>query len=429
MKSIYNYDPKNIDAKDKHYYDALEGGRLNDVIHLFLKETKNKFRAWYRLMNLLEYYKDEKEWLNQWLVHLNNNNNDENRSPFGFSIQLDEKDKRKIIKYYHQMKSFKEKREKIKEIIKSHQENTLNKLASFLKKENISLFQYHTYDFDFLIYALNVSASKELLHYILQEYSPNETFNYAIELECRQINYSYTGDYADDIKVFIYPSDYTTPLYTAIDKDHYEIAKILMKRGANLDFKPLEFIQRDLLPFFVTQSTFLNMKTLTFILSKGIIDPSYLLMNCICHKTNIHQKDFLTIILDYCVWTNEFILILLLNIKQGKTYSDEALNNLIHQEKWKYISPEVKAFANINHRRQQLYWLSQQYNPYHPNPDFKDNDDDTFSDIKYIKKNTYLFIKIINSFIILIFIYHSMDNNNNFRRCIYKLFFRFIFLS
>lgn len=108
---------------------------------------------------------------------------------------------------------------------------------------------------------------------------------------------------------------------------------------------------------------------------------TYLLLNCLYDKKNPQLYEFIDNILDYGIWTNNFIIRILTGRKNNQISSYKTFQTLIKKEKWGLISNEVKEFAKINHRRQIIYNLSQKYNIDHKKlyPH-----DEEFSDERYM---------------------------------------------
>lgn len=173
------------------------------------------------------------------------------------------------------MEIIEENRNIIIEIIKK---NDIIELKNYIKENNITLNELYTIDFDILIYSIENNISNDIIKYIIKQ-SKYETFNYHII----------------DNNIF------KSPLFSAIGNNNFEIANILLKNKADINYNNGDIINN------LNSRSLLNNKNLKYILNndfniEGITD------NLIYNLIDNFQNKFLETIFKHFKFNNSFIL-------------------------------------------------------------------------------------------------------------------------
>ncbi|ORX80665.1 hypothetical protein BCR32DRAFT_245479 [Anaeromyces robustus] len=232
------------------------------------------------------------------------------------------------------IRDIKVKRNNIIEIIKR---NNLNELQNFIQNKRINdLKELNTKDFDILICAIDANVSIDIINYIIIQFH-YDTFNYYID------NKNVVHDYR------------RPPLFYALSNNNFEIANLLLEKGANINYDNGCILHQLYL------NKLINDNNLIYILHNGIkrkpliyfiIELMHLPVNNLgieledddqLQSTNIlfYPKDeilqFLKIIFKYYIFDNFFILNLLNAYKNKKIISIQQMNEILETKKNKII--------------------------------------------------------------------------------------------
>jgi len=105
-------------------------------------------------------------------------------------------------------------------------DSILNSFIKYVNNENIIFKEWNTFNFDILIYAIENEASEELIKYIIDQY---DTLDYTIVKLKKECKNSYP-----DV-------NYISPLAAALIKNNYDIANLLLKKGADINYRENDF--------------------------------------------------------------------------------------------------------------------------------------------------------------------------------------------
>ncbi|OUM59974.1 hypothetical protein PIROE2DRAFT_14350 [Piromyces sp. E2] len=210
------------------------------------------------------------------------------------------------------MMTAKEKRKKVVEII---DRNNTKELESYIDVNSISLVDLNGHHFDVLIYGIENHISFEMITYIVEQYS-GTTLNYFIG-----------GDF---IK---------TPLSTAISHNQFDVADLLIKKGADINYCVFKGItSRDSIPCYLYENELINNSNLRYILNCNGLDKEYVInfINMLSKKKPYTPPEaFLEIIMKHYIFDHDFILHILYVYKHGIPLSREQLQHQITKEKSK----------------------------------------------------------------------------------------------
>ncbi|KAG4084325.1 hypothetical protein H8356DRAFT_1436267 [Neocallimastix lanati (nom. inval.)] len=107
-----------------------------------------------------------------------------------------------------------------KDIIKILKRNSLSEFKKFIKENNITLKKLNNKNFDILISAIECDVSNEIISYIIKQVNYN-TLNYCFQCKSNEYKYSFNEN---------------IPLFTAIAKNKFDIANLLLQNKANMCF-------------------------------------------------------------------------------------------------------------------------------------------------------------------------------------------------
>ena len=208
------------------------------------------------------------------------------------------------------MMTAKEKRKKVVEII---DKNNTKELESFIEANSISLVDLNGHQFDVLIYGIENHISLEMVTYIVNQYS-GATLNYFIG-----------GDF---IK---------TPLSTAISHNQFDVADILIKKGADINYCVFKGITSSI-PCYLYENELINKNNLRYILNCNGLDKEYVInfINMLSKKKPYTPPEvFLEIIMKHYIFDCSFILNILYIYKHRIPVSQNQLREQIIKEKSK----------------------------------------------------------------------------------------------
>ncbi|ORX85013.1 ankyrin [Anaeromyces robustus] len=217
-----------------------------------------------------------------------------------------------------------------KQVLNLIKMNDVNKLCHYIKNNDISLLYYNNLHFDIIMYAIENNCSLKMIKYLITtlNYKLNYLINYKNILKLPQIS----------------------PLYFAIEKNNFKIAKLLLNSGADIDYKIDNNNNNNIMDIFLCHNNkFLNnkgsTKKLIFLLNHYYyISPkkfNYYITE-ICNKF-----DYFIDILQYYIYNTSFILKLLQINKNKEQLSDKSLKKLLYENgKSTKIIVDYKLFNN-----------------------------------------------------------------------------------
>jgi len=217
-----------------------------------------------------------------------------------------------------------------KEILNRIDANQLEDLKRYITSHHILLTNLNNDYFDLLIYAIRTNVSSDILNYILPSY-PN--LNYTIH-------------------------KYESPLYCAIFNHKFAIARQLLEEGAQLAylFNNLNVFYRRYRGKFYDKS---NHEFFKSIFSHGLIPSHHITVPLINSLIRYKENEILSMIFQYVIFDDTFILHLLSMYYHQVKLSDTQLQNMILQERQKITIPtECYQEALRHHNQEALIILS-----------------------------------------------------------------------
>jgi ankyrin repeat protein len=201
----------------------------------------------------------------------------------------------------------------------------ITEFESYIKENASRLKELNNEHFDILIFSIEVGASLETLKFIINEGSYN-TLNYTI---VEQEN--------NNVQRLTY-GNVKTPLLAAISSENFEVANLLIKHKADINYRITDFNDNvmNIISYLCTYH-FLNYKKLNYILNHGFNIKSVttnLITDIIKYKKEI-KNDLLESIFHHYVFDTDFILSLLHTYKNQRVLSNDQLNYMITKEKSK----------------------------------------------------------------------------------------------
>jgi len=229
--------------------------------------------------------------------------------------------------------------------------NNLAEFKSFIKATKVNLRDFNDDHYDILISTIEAESevSLEIIQFIIDEL-PYESLNYYIHNSEEQSANGY-------VNVYSY-GHYKTPLFSAIANQKFDIATLLMKNKADINYKITDFKSLTGVALNTVNivnnlySTYhLNRKNLKYILDHGFKIQgitSGLIKDLISYKNEV-KNDLLEIIFRYYIYDNDFILNLLYSYKYQKTLSNRKLHYLITKEKNKIVINDAMYASTVQH--------------------------------------------------------------------------------
>jgi len=213
------------------------------------------------------------------------------------------------------------------EVIKNNVIGLINKnniylLRKYITENNISIKDFNNENFDILIYAIEKNASLEIIQFIINQ------------CKYESLNYNIIQDNKSKV-----------PLYTAISRNKFKIADLLIKNNADINY----FTPNIITYLYLVYS--LNPINLKYILSHGF-NKQYINSKLIIDLLERKKDTLLEIIFNYYIFNTDFILNLLKIYKNKEPFSDKLLCDMITNERNKiYIEEEmyIKAIEKENY--------------------------------------------------------------------------------
>ncbi|OUM63277.1 hypothetical protein PIROE2DRAFT_10245 [Piromyces sp. E2] len=200
--------------------------------------------------------------------------------------------------------------EKRKIIIEILKHDSLVELKQYIIENNISLKGYNTRDFDLILTSIANNVSPDVMRYIIKQ-CQYTTFNYTI----------------NNSSVSVLER---TPIFSAISKNNFPIAKLLIENGADVNYSNGDIL------YCLYYLDLIETGNLKFILNNGLkLDIvlefiSFLIKDSPFTIQNI--PDLLKVILSHYIYSNSLILMFLLNYKNQIPLSTKTIQEEIENE-------------------------------------------------------------------------------------------------
>eukprot|EP00833_Pecoramyces_ruminatium_P000801 jgi/Orpsp1_1/1174833/evm.model.c7180000051602.1 len=159
--------------------------------------------------------------------------------------------------------------EQRKNIIKIIINENLEELISFIKINNINLKKINSKEFDILIFVIDKYISFDIVNYIIQK-AQYETLNYSFNIKNGYLKYN------NDFFIHSDFLGFKIPLYTAIINKNFEIADLLIKYKADINYGLFNknFGTIDIMNYFfyinaISYNIGLDIENLRYILNSG----------------------------------------------------------------------------------------------------------------------------------------------------------------
>ena len=233
--------------KDIYYHDAITYKNYKAILILYESDKRNKNKILYKLYKFFDFHDTNSK------IEFSKTLKDFNENPILKII---------ILKGSKQIQENNEKRKKTFSMIK---QNDKNALIRYFNENNIRFEDINNFDRDILIYAINNDVSIEIIQFLVQKYEEcNLSLNYGIEFDNRYIH--------KDVKL----PRFENPLHLAIAKNNFEVANLLIEKGADINFE-IENME----PVYLYKYHFITHENLDFMLNHGFNKYIHLLKQCI----------------------------------------------------------------------------------------------------------------------------------------------------
>jgi len=205
--------------------------------------------------------------------------------------------------------------------------NKKRKIEQFLEKKGVTLRQLiYLKEIDILIYAIENNASSSIIKYIVKEY---DDLNYFYEFKLMGIK---------------------APLFSAIMKNKFGIADILIKNGADINYE-VNYLN---ILYYLDSHHRLNKENLKYIINNGF----YININLDSYLINNLSDDMVNIIFKYTLFDNDFIL-KLLDIRKKKLPLPNSVLNMMIEQQYSQIYFEnswyMKAIERDDYRKLSIF--------------------------------------------------------------------------
>eukprot|EP00833_Pecoramyces_ruminatium_P014777 jgi/Orpsp1_1/1188809/evm.model.d7180000067349.1 len=211
------------------------------IVEFFIKESIDNDKEEFILKNLFNVF--ESDYDNYYSTKTNNTNSNNKNIKFLNSIENKEL-KTKIEKFLSRKK----------DIIEILKKNDLKEFQKFINENNIILKNLNYKKFDILIIAIECGVSSEIINYIINQVN-YDTLNYCFDIINNENN-----EYKYRFKKNI-------PLFTAIAKNNFDIANLLLQNKANMNFN-IDDNNFNIFQY-LNDHKIMNKKKLMFILNNG----------------------------------------------------------------------------------------------------------------------------------------------------------------
>jgi len=239
--------------------------------------------------------------------------------------------------------------------------NNLTDIKRYIKENNVKLSALNDDHFDVLIYAIENESevSLETIQYIIDEGSYS-TLNYYKKNEEEEEEEERRGEGERTGRHEFSPSKsygyYKTPLFSAIAFEKFNLANLLLKNKADInytitDFKSIIGVALNTINILsdLSSRNFLNSRNLKYILNHGfkIKGITAAIINDLIQYKNGLKNDLLEIIFRHYIFDNNFILNFLHFYKYQQALSNRRLHYFITKEKNKIVIQDTMYASTI----------------------------------------------------------------------------------
>jgi len=208
-------------------------------------------------------------------------------------------------------------------------------LKNYIKNNNVDLKSLNNKDFDIVIFSIESNAATEIIKFIIEQ-CQYKTFNYTFNITENYKSY-YNNFYYNNIK-------YKVPLFSAIKKENFEIADLLIQYNADINY--LANDKQNVAVYLYDCYHCIYKPELKYILKKGFFVNGFttnLINDIILDGYNFN---LLKSIFNFRIFDEAFVLNLLSIYKNKFKLSKKQLNSLIRKEKSK-IKIEDSMYKNV----------------------------------------------------------------------------------
>jgi len=275
LETYLNYSlikEKKIKIDDSIYESVLSNHNIEALLLLYEHDYRDK-----DIVSTIIYNKSNIENTIYYLNKLNNNK------------------AKKLISKLEEIDIFNKKRNGLLPLLinnKSDITKSKSLFKVFIKNNNIDIKEINTYDFDMLIYAIENNFSTEFIKYIIDLF---------------------------DYKTFDYVVKKMTPLMVCISNKKFEIADLLLEKGANINYKA----EYDNEIFGILDKCEVDIQNVKYLLNNGFTDSNYLISKC------YREKELIEIIIPYYFYNEYLIKKLLIIYKTKQALSVKELKKIL----------------------------------------------------------------------------------------------------
>jgi len=208
--------------------------------------------------------------------------------------------------------------------IEDDEEERFIQFKKYIEDRKVKLEELNNKEFDILIFAIDCKVSNNLLKYII-EHCSFKTYNYTFKI---------TESYK---KLFLnYPHErtpYKVPLFSAIKKDYFEVADLLIKNNADINFMPEKNVT--IVNYLYDNYSCIYSSQLKYLFKRGFYVKGFTssLINKIVSSG--WNNFLLSAIFDYFIFDDTYVLKLLSIYKNKLKLSNDEIDKLINDEKHK----------------------------------------------------------------------------------------------
>jgi len=178
----------------------------------------------------------------------------------------------------------------------------------FIKNNDIDIKEINTYDFDMLIYAIENDFPTEFIKYIINRF---------------------------DYKTFDYVVKKKTPLMLCILNKNFEIADLLLEKGADINYKG-EWNYENSGILNILNISKLDIQNVKYLLKNGFTDSNYLINKCYNRK-----NELIEFIIQYYFYNEELIKVLLNIYKIKRPFSEKELQKVLSDFSNKIFNDDI----------------------------------------------------------------------------------------